>query len=255
MRTFTKSMLSACALMLALAPLAQAQNQACMIDHFGDLYDMTYTPNGSGHDVVGTAFWDFAGTYTFATKTLSIDLTNPSPDGCTELVDALTFDVTRQGIDYIGTYTQYCFGDVVFVGDLTLRARRGACNPVGPQREGSPLAGLLRKGGDVPFPAGFGQDVFEAPEAFTLSQNYPNPFNPTTNISYTLNDEASVTLRIFNTLGQEVRTLVSTQQQAGAYTVTWDGTDNAGAAVASGVYLYRLDMGDASQTYRMTLIK
>lgn len=79
---------------------------------------------------------------------------------------------------------------------------------------------------------------------FKLSQNYPNPFNPSTTISYDIKGAQNVTLKIYNTLGQEVKTLVNTRQNAGNYKVQWDGKDNAGKSVASGVYIYRLEAGD-----------
>jgi flagellar hook assembly protein FlgD len=74
----------------------------------------------------------------------------------------------------------------------------------------------------------------------SLSQNAPNPFNPATTISYSLSEPGYVVLRIYNLLGQEVRTLVDEVQAAGSYTVRWDGKDNREVAVVSGIYLYQL---------------
>ena len=76
---------------------------------------------------------------------------------------------------------------------------------------------------------------------FALLQNYPNPFNPTTVISYALPAQASVRLRIFNLLGQEVTTLVDGPQPGGFYHITWNGNGVRGHAVSSGVYVYRLE--------------
>ncbi len=94
-------------------------------------------------------------------------------------------------------------------------------------------------------------DVNDTPDHFirnfSLHQNYPNPFNPTTVISYQLPEISSVNLTIFNILGQSIRVLVNSRQGAGAYQIEWDGTDNAGRLVGSGVYVYRL------QTQRITL--
>ena len=81
------------------------------------------------------------------------------------------------------------------------------------------------------------------PGTYTLSQNYPNPFNPTTDIRYQIADGRSsihTTLKIYNLLGQEVRTLVDGEREAGYYTVTWNGKDYHGQDVSSGVYFYRL---------------
>lgn len=79
------------------------------------------------------------------------------------------------------------------------------------------------------------------PKEFALEQNYPNPFNPTTTISYSLPTEATVRLKIFNMLGQEVITLVDAPHAAGYYDVRWSGNSNRGVVVSSGVYMYRLE--------------
>ena len=78
------------------------------------------------------------------------------------------------------------------------------------------------------------------PDAFLLEQNYPNPFNPATRIAFALPQNADVSLGIYNLLGQEIRRLVHDNRAAGVHVVEWDGRNGSGAAVASGVYLYRL---------------
>ena len=78
----------------------------------------------------------------------------------------------------------------------------------------------------------------KAPMIFALEQNFPNPFNPSTNIKYSIPVEATVELRIFNILGQEVKTLVDEITKAGFYNVEWDGKDNFNQRVASGIYIY-----------------
>jgi hypothetical protein len=93
------------------------------------------------------------------------------------------------------------------------------------------------------------------PSEFALEQNYPNPFNPTTSITYALKENVQVTLKIFNLLGQEVRTLVNARQEAGFKTVVWDGLNNAGARVASGIYIYRIEAGTFVQARKMVLMK
>jgi hypothetical protein len=79
------------------------------------------------------------------------------------------------------------------------------------------------------------------PTSFAVDQNFPNPFNPSTTIRYALPMQAQVTLKVYNMLGQEVTTLVNTQQTGGYYTAVWDGTTRFGSHVSSGVYTYRLD--------------
>lgn len=88
------------------------------------------------------------------------------------------------------------------------------------------------------------------PTEFTLSQNYPNPFNPTTQINYSLPKSGMVTLKVFNTLGQEVATIFKGEQNAGNYAATFDGTH-----LASGVYMYQLSAGDITITKKFVLMK
>jgi hypothetical protein len=95
----------------------------------------------------------------------------------------------------------------------------------------------------------------QRPTEFVLSQNYPNPFNPETQIEYTLQSPAQVTLQIYNLLGQKVKTLVNEQKPAGSYRIFWDGKNEAGKAVASGIYFYGLKANGVSQTKRMVLLK
>ncbi|MFQ5649301.1 MAG: DUF5666 domain-containing protein [bacterium] len=97
------------------------------------------------------------------------------------------------------------------------------------------------------------------PEAFTLKQNYPNPFNPGTTIRFEIRSPngalAGTKLTVFNLLGQTVRVLVDQPLASGNHTVQWDGRNANGNLVPSGVYLYRLEVGSASQTRRMVLLK
>ncbi len=101
------------------------------------------------------------------------------------------------------------------------------------------------------------------PTEFSLSQNYPNPFNPTTTIKYALKERVRVSLKIYDMLGQQVRTLVDDDQNAGFKEVVWDGKNDFGQPVASGVYLYRMvadsPTGGAGQRYvrvqKMTFMK
>ncbi len=93
------------------------------------------------------------------------------------------------------------------------------------------------------------------PQEFSLLQNYPNPFNPSTTIVYTLPEASQVVLKIYDVLGREIRTLVNTAIPAGRYQVTWDGTDNAGHPVSSGIYIYRLKAGNYSKTMKMLLTR
>ena len=78
------------------------------------------------------------------------------------------------------------------------------------------------------------------PLKFLLKQNYPNPFNPVTTIAYQLRTEGYVKIIIYDLLGQEVRTLVEKRLPAGEYTVIWDGKNNFGKMIGTGIYFYQL---------------
>ena len=96
------------------------------------------------------------------------------------------------------------------------------------------------------------------PKVFTLDQNYPNPFNLATELRYFVPEKYQsvfVSLRIYNLLGQGIRTLVNETQNSGRHSVTWDGKDDKGREVSSGIYFYRLEAGDSKLTKRMVLIK
>jgi len=94
-----------------------------------------------------------------------------------------------------------------------------------------------------------------APLALRLFQNHPNPFNPVTTIGYEVPEASYVTLRVYSAAGQLVRKLVDREVSAGRQEITWDGTNNAGAGVASGVYYYRLTVGKETLTKKMALLK
>ena len=93
------------------------------------------------------------------------------------------------------------------------------------------------------------------PTAFSLSQNYPNPFNPVTTIRFTLPTPAQVDLSLYNLLGQHVATLVSGLREAGVHALRWDGRDDGGVELASGVYLYRLQAGARVETRKLLLLR
>ena len=99
----------------------------------------------------------------------------------------------------------------------------------------------------------------ELPDRFSLEQNYPNPFNPSTTIRFSLPLEAHVTLKVFTVLGEEVSTLVSQNLKAGTYGVVWDARLNGkvgqASTAASGIYLYRLQYGQFSQTKKLILLR
>ena len=92
------------------------------------------------------------------------------------------------------------------------------------------------------------------PQTFALSQNYPNPFNSGTMIRFELPRRGEVVLQVYNLVGQEVSTLAKGPREAGTYTLRWDGRDDSGRELASGVYLYRLEAGEQQVVTRKLLL-
>ncbi|MCH7550057.1 MAG: T9SS type A sorting domain-containing protein [Candidatus Krumholzibacteriota bacterium] len=94
-----------------------------------------------------------------------------------------------------------------------------------------------------------------APSPAVLRQNFPNPFNPSTTISFELSIPSTVVLTVYDMVGRKVRVLSAGPRAAGQHAVGWDGMNDSGVRVSSGVYLYRLRAGDFVQTKKMTLLK
>jgi len=98
--------------------------------------------------------------------------------------------------------------------------------------------------------------VVTLPEKTVLYGNYPNPFNPETVIKWSVgSDQCSVSIEIFNIKGQKVKNLVDGMYSAGVHTVVWNGQDDHGRHVGSGIYFYRLKAGDFTETKKMLLVK
>ncbi|OQX82854.1 hypothetical protein B6D60_11455 [candidate division KSB1 bacterium 4484_87] len=110
---------------------------------------------------------------------------------------------------------------------------------------GSGLLRLFRPYSDV------NEEIQVIPTSFTLKQNYPNPFNPETRIEYSVAMGEHILLQIFNQRGQLICTLVNELQVPGTYAKIWDGKDELGNNVASGIYLYRFQAGKFSKTKKM----
>jgi immune inhibitor A len=122
------------------------------------------------------------------------------------------------------------------------------------------LANILNFFGAITTEIGDDDNFATLPKSFELSQNFPNPFNPTTTINYALHNTSIIpapntVLRIYNLLGQEIRTLVDKKQIPGSYSIEWNGTDNMGRHVASGLYFYKLSRGTEKETRKMILLK
>jgi len=98
-------------------------------------------------------------------------------------------------------------------------------------------------------------DAMFTPSKFALAQNYPNPFNPTTEISFTMDKASDVNLTIYNMLGQKVRVLENAYLSEGTHAYTWNGQDELGQSVSTGVYLYTLTGGEQTISKKMALMK
>ena len=93
------------------------------------------------------------------------------------------------------------------------------------------------------------------PQEFTLLQNYPNPFNPETTIEYMVPERERIVIKIYNLMGKEVRILVDEQNQPGHYRIIWDGRDEQGEKVASGVFIYRMRAGQFVSMKKLVLMR
>jgi hypothetical protein len=98
-------------------------------------------------------------------------------------------------------------------------------------------------------------DVAGVPDVFELRQNYPNPFNPSTTIEFSIPERAEVTMTIYNVLGQAVRTFNAGSQNVGTYRIVWDGTNDFGMTVSTGVYFYTVRAGEHTATKKMVYMK
>lgn len=141
----------------------------------------------------------------------------------------------------------YLFKARVFILDISNVISNSTAETL--QNEGDYIIAVIRNLGDRP--VGGEQTTYNfTPAQYELTQNYPNPFNPSTTIEYSVPKNDFVSLKVYNTLGQEVKTLVSEQKDAGTYIVNF----NAGS-LSSGVYFYRLNAGTYTETKRMILTK
>lgn len=168
------------------------------------------------------------------------------------------FEVTSLG-DFVWAYVNPVTNDgPVWQGDIILEGKNSVFRayrypPDYPGFDGRDLT----PGDPIELypPTGIGTPENGFPRTFVLRQNYPNPFNPQTVISYELPAADHVRLKIYNVLGQRIRTLIDRYQTEGLYSVVWDGRDDRGERVASGVYFYRLQTSDRTEIRKSLLLK
>lgn len=109
--------------------------------------------------------------------------------------------------------------------------------------------------GNINFHVPISITIEAVPTKYSLAQSYPNPFNPETAINYTLKEAGNVSLKIYNLQGRLVRTLVDQKKPVGSYSVMWNGTDDNGILLASGVYYYTLKVNGFEETKKLTFMK
>jgi FlgD Ig-like domain len=122
-------------------------------------------------------------------------------------------------------------------------------------QNGFPLPGYFDNISVNPLVTSVEEDDTDLADGYYLEQNYPNPFNPETKIAYQLASSGFASIIIYDLLGREIKTLVSKEHPAGSYTVTWNGADELGNSVPSGVYLYSLKTGNFIESKKMILMK
>lgn len=143
----------------------------------------------------------------------------------------------------------------VFFGDyIDIAAYNRKVHPIWMRMDGNTLSVWTAVYQDTTQITGINESG-QRPPFFILHQNYPNPFNPSTMIRFTLPEASKATLHIYNTNGQRVRTLVNQNLNAGYHEVTWDGRNESGGLVASGMYIYRLQAGSYVKSMKMMLMK
>jgi len=121
---------------------------------------------------------------------------------------------------------------------------------------GGQIVRVLRYGFDYPGLVAVSNITTSIPENYDLSQNYPNPFNPVTTIKYELPKQEKVTMKVYDILGNEVRTLIDNESRnPGQHSVVWDGKFNSGLNAATGVYFYKLVSENFTKTMKMILAK
>ena len=99
------------------------------------------------------------------------------------------------------------------------------------------------------------EEEWPLPTTFEISSNYPNPFNPVTNIKFQLPQVSDVKLVVYNMLGQKIRTLVDGNKDIGYYNIQWDGKNENGRQVATGIYIYKFEAGNFIKSQKMILMK
>lgn len=149
------------------------------------------------------------------------------------------------------SFVEYTASLADYAGDPDVRLRFHLVTNSSGQREGIYLDDISITWS----PTGIDDEAEPMPNVFSLSQNYPNPFNPSTSILFSLEQKAYAGIVVYDLMGRKVKTLVSSLLDAGDHEIVWNGTNDSGADVASGIYLYKLESNGLTQVRRMTLLR
>lgn len=196
------------------------------------------------------------------------DAFNEANEGKLMIITGVTFDASGNFATKDSAYTlngntgylafvdkdnDYLVGQPIPSGTVNLRGIMSQYDNSSPYTSGYQL--LPRYVSDLNVVVAVNEPVSHLPKNFSIAQNFPNPFNPSTTIEYTVPKQSDISIKIYNLLGQEIRTLVNGSKAQGRYSVTWDGKDNAGRAVSTGIYFYRLNAPNFVETRKMVMIK
>ena len=180
----------------------------------------------------------------------------------TIITDPPTFNVTVAGTTYDSPYTfSWVSGTEIEIGVISPQFYKGDDYFFVAWSDGGDTSHVVTlPDTNVTFTVFFSDvitddEVGQVPRVNVLHQNHPNPFNPSTTISFSLCDRGAVSLVIYDVAGRLVNVLVDDVMDAGTHDVTWDGRGNAGRTVASGVYFYRLRVGEFTDTRKMVLLR
>jgi hypothetical protein len=217
--------------------------------------------NSSKHDDVLTV--QFEGMNPHLGQLFELKLFEAGDDSEKETVTidslfAADFSIAIFGIDTVKDYRVDFYADLNMSGSYDPPPTDHAWRETFTNTEGNYILEFMHNMNftDIGFPTAIADFIAgNLPDGYRLDQNYPNPFNPSTTISYQLPVTGYVSLSIFNSIGQKIATLVSEDKPAGSYQITWNGKNDFGQTMSSGVYFYRLQTENYHQVKRMALVR
>ncbi len=154
------------------------------------------------------------------------------------------------------TYASFSYAEEDFTaGRVNFRLKDGSAGDVTVTSTFRINDGDEQQGPVVSFSPTAAEDTDLLPQSFEVAQNYPNPFNPTTTINFSLPEASFVSVKIYNSLGEEVKTLVNKEMNPGFHSINWNGDNNENQKISNGTYIYRVTSGDNVKSMKMILMK